>query len=169
MDSPIIDAAVRFAHVVGVIIWIGHNWTNVVHTPRYKAVLPDDPPAAATAEIFIAAAKREHAIFRHASLLVLATGLFMLWRRGDLMDALTLTGPAATLGFGVWIGVVMILNLWFVMWPHQKKVLGFVPASTEERLRCSRITFLSSRVNTVLSVITLFCMVAGAHGAVLIS
>ena len=57
----------------------------------------------------------------------------------------------------------MVLNLWLVMWPHQKKVLGFVEAPTAERLQCARITFLSSRVNTVLSIVTLVLMVAGAH------
>ena len=58
----------------------------------------------------------------------------------------------------------MVLNLWLIMWPHQKKVLGFVEAPIAERLRCARITFLSSRVNTVLSIATLVLMVAGAHG-----
>ena len=168
MDSQIIDAAARIAHIAGVVIWIGHNWSNVVHTPRYKGVLPADPPAAAS-EVFIAATKREHGVFRHASLLVLASGLFMLWRRGEVADALTLTGPAGVLGIGIWIGFAMLLNLWLVLWPHQKKVLGFVSAPVEERLRCSRITFLSSRVNTVLSVATLFCMVVGAHAAILLS
>jgi uncharacterized membrane protein len=168
MDWHIIDAAARFMHIAGAIIWIGHNWSNVVHTPRYKGVLPADPPAAAS-QVFIAASKREHGIFRYASLLVLATGLFMLWRRGEVGDALTLTGPAAVLGIGIWIGFAMVLNLWFVLWPHQKKVLGFVAAPVEERLRCSRITFVSSRVNTVLSVVAIFCMIAGAHAVMVLS
>jgi uncharacterized membrane protein len=60
--------------------------------------------------------------------------------------------------------MLMVANLWLVMWPHQKKVLGFVPAPMEERLRCTRITFLASRTNTILSVSTLVLMVAGAHG-----
>jgi len=58
----------------------------------------------------------------------------------------------------------MITNLWLVLWPHQKKVLGFVPAADAERIRCSRITFLSSRTNTILSFTTIFFMVSGAHG-----
>jgi len=92
----------------------------------------------------------------------------MLWRRGDLLDALTLSGPSATIGLGAWLGTLMVLNLWFVLWPHQKKVLGFIPASTEERLRCARITFLSSRTNTMLSMVTLLLMLSGAHGILLI-
>lgn len=167
MDLATIDLAARLLHVAGVIIWIGHNWVNVVQTPVFRRVLPADPPDAVRG-VFIGASKREHGIFRHASLIVLATGVYMLWRRGDLADALALSGPSATIGLGAWIGTLMVLNLWLVLWPHQKKVLGFVPAPTEERLRCARITFLSSRTNTVLSAATLLLMIAGAHGIPLI-
>jgi uncharacterized membrane protein len=163
MDLAALDLLARILHVAGVIIWVGHNWVNVVQTPVFRRVLPSAPPEDSRA-VFIAASKREHGIFRHASLVVLATGVFLLWRRGDLADALTLTGPSAVIGLGAWIGTLMVLNLWFIMWPHQKKVLGFVAAPTDERLRCARITFLSSRVNTVLSVVTLTLMLAGAHG-----
>jgi len=61
----------------------------------------------------------------------------------------------------------MLVNLWLVLWPHQKKVLGFVPATLEERVRCARITFLSSRTNTMLSIPLLFFMAAGSHGVAL--
>lgn len=167
MDPVVVDAAVRWLHIAGVVMWMGHNWHNVVITPRYLGVLPSDP-AENIKDVFISASKREHGIFRYASLIVLATGILMLWRRDVLADALLLSGPPATLGAGIWLGLLMTLNLWFVMWPHQKKVLGFVPASVDERLRCSRITFVASRTNTVLSVPTMFLMVAGAHGAQLI-
>lgn len=163
MDFETFDFAARLLHVAGVVIWIGHNWVNVVQTPVFRGVLPSDPPEAAR-DVFMRASKREHGIFRHASLVVLATGLYMLWRRGDLAEALTLSGASATIGLGAWTGTLMVLNLWLVLWPHQKKVLGFVPASTEERLRCTRITFLSSRTNTVLSLATLALMIGGAHG-----
>jgi uncharacterized membrane protein len=163
MNAQLLDLAARWLHIAGVIVWMGHNWSNVVHNPVYRGVLPQDPPQAAR-DVFVAASKREHGIFRHSSLIVVATGLFMLWRRDLLLEALTLSGSAATLGLGVWLGTAMVLNLWLVMWPHQKKVLGFTPADTAERLRCSRVTFLSSRVNTVLSVPTLLLMAGGAHG-----
>ena len=61
----------------------------------------------------------------------------------------------------------MLANLWLVLWPNQKKVLGLKPASVDERLRCSRITHLSSRTNTMLSVPLLFFMAAGSHGGFL--
>jgi uncharacterized membrane protein len=167
MDSVLVDALTRWVHIAGVVIWMGHNWHNVVANPTYRPVLPTDPPEAVR-EVFISASKREHGIFRYASLIVLATGIIMLWRRDMLGEALTLSGSSATLGAGIWLGLLMTMNLWFVMWPHQKKVLGFVEAPVEERLRCSRITFRASRTNTVLSVPTMFLMVAGAHGAQLL-
>ena len=91
----------------------------------------------------------------------------MLGQRGWLPGALTLHGSLAPIGIGTYIGTAMMLNVWFVLWPHQKKVLGLVPASVEERLRCSRITHLSSRTNTMLSIPLLFFMAAGSHGGFL--
>jgi uncharacterized membrane protein len=165
MATVLMDAAARILHIMGVVIWIGHNWSNVVYTPFYRPALPADPDAAVR-DVAMAASKREHGIFRHASLVVLATGAYMLWRRGDVVDALTLSGSSAVLGAGIWVGVLMLLNLWGVLWPHQKKVLGFVAASREERLACSRITFVSSRINTVLSTAAIVLMIAGAHAAI---
>lgn len=162
MDLTFLDGAARYIHIVAIIVWMGHNWVNAISRPRYHRVLPEDPPEVARA-VFIAAAKREHGIFRYASLMVLATGLFMLWYRDQIWDVLTLRGAAAPVGIGVWLGLIMAGNLWFVLWPHQKKVLAFVPATIEERLRCTRITFLSSRTNTILSIPAVFFMVMGAH------
>jgi uncharacterized membrane protein len=164
MDLAALDLVARILHVAGVIVWVGHNWVNVVHTPVFRPVLTAGA-LEAVREVFIGASKREHAIFRHASLVVWATGVLLLWRRGDLAEALALSGPSAVIGLGAWVGTLMVLNLWLIMWPHQKKVLGFVEAPVAERLRCARITFLSSRVNTVLSIITLALMISGAHGA----
>jgi uncharacterized membrane protein len=89
--------------------------------------------------------------------------MLMLWRHDMLVEALTLSGYAAPIGLAFWIGTIMLANLWLVMWPHQKKVLGFVPAPNEERIRCSRITFLSARTNTILSIPLILLMVAAPH------
>jgi len=148
---------------MGVVIWMGHNLANVVQNPYYKPASPTSP-LEEVGKRFEKALKREHGIFRYASLLVLISGLFMLWHRDILSDVLMLSGDHAILGIGVWVGVLMVLNLWFVLWPHQKKVIGFVPASLEERIRCSRITFLSSRTNSMLSFPAVFFMGTGAHG-----
>lgn len=158
-----VDLVARYLHIAGVMVWIGHNWANVVTRPFYRPVLPNDPPEAIR-DVFIAASKREHGVFRYASLVVLATGLLMLWNRDEIIEALTLSRPALWIGLGLWTGAFMLLNLWFVLWPHQKKTLGFTPAPVEERLRCTRVTYVSSRVNSVLSLATLFFMIMGAHG-----
>jgi len=162
MDLDAIDIAARWLHIMGFVIWMGHNFANVVQNPTYNPVGPTTP-LEAVGERFEAALKREHGVFRYASLVVLATGIFMLWHRGTLMDALTLQNGQAIIGIGVWTGLLMVMNLWFVLWPHQKKVIGFIPASHDERIRCSRITFLSSRTNTILAFPTIFFMAAGTH------
>ena len=100
---------------------------------------------------------------------MLGSGLAILWERGWLLEALSLQGGLAPLGLGIWLAVIMVCNLWFVLWPHQKRVLGFVRAPLDERLRCSRVTFLSARVNTMLSIPVLFFMGVGAHGVGLFS
>jgi len=156
--AMVLDVIARYLHFFSILVWMGHNYANVVQNPVFKPLQISDR------ESMLAAMKREHGTFRYASRVALGTGLYMLWVRGMFMDALTLSGYAAVMGVGVWLGFIMVLNLWFVMWPHQKKVLGFVPASDEERIRCSRITFLSSRTNTILSIATLFFMISGAHG-----
>lgn len=160
----LLDVLARLLHVAGVVVWMGHNWANVVVNPTFRPAGPITPHALLESKV-VAAMKREHGIFRYASLVVLASGVYMLWRQDVLADALLLHGSWAVLGLGVWCGIAMVANLWFVLWPHQKKVLGFIEAPDDERIRCSRITFLSSRTNTMLSFPTLFLMIAGAHGA----
>lgn len=162
MSLAALDILARWLHVIAVVVWMGHNYANVVQNPGFK------PVSAAEFEtpggVAMQALKREHGIFRHASLVVLITGVYMLWFRGILLASMTLSGPHAVIGVGVWLGVLMVANLWFVLWPHQKKVLGFVPAPTAERIRCMRVTFLASRTNTILSFPAVFFMIAGAHG-----
>jgi uncharacterized membrane protein len=142
---------------------MGHNYSNVVHRPTFEAMAPGQS-AEATGALVMAALSREHAVFRYASIVSWLSGMLMLWQRGFLVDALTLTGYHAVIGMGAWIGTAMMLNVWLVLWPHQKKVLGFVAATSEERGRCARVTFLSSRTNTMLSVPLLFFMAASQHG-----
>ncbi len=158
MTLAALDVLARVLHIFSIIVWMGHNYANVIRTPRFKPLQPTDPGS------MMAAMKREHGVFRYASLVALVTGIYMLWHRGILLDALALSGDSAVIGMGVWTGGLMIANLWFVLWPNQRKVLGFVAAPVEERIRRSRITFLSSRTNSILSIATLFFMVSGAHG-----
>ncbi len=161
--DPLFDLALRWTHFIAGILWVGHNYSSVVQRPGWRPLaatdLTDD-----TSPRFQALLNREHGFFRWASVVAWSAGLLMLWQRGWLAGALTLDGALAPIGLGTWIGTLMMLNVWFVLWPHQQKVLGLVPASVEERLRCSRITHLSSRTNTMLSIPLLFFMAASSHG-----
>ncbi len=161
----ILDLAARWLHIMGILVWMGHNFANVIQNSSYQMPSLKKTPIANQEATFEAALRREHGTFRYASLVVLVSGIFMLFHRDILIDTLTLSGPHAVIGIGVWTGFIMVLNLWFVLWPHQKKVIGFVPASFEERVRCSRITFLSSRTNTILSFPTVFFMTSGSHSS----
>ena len=159
----LLEVAARWLHFLGALVWVGHNYATAVTRSRYVPLTaadlsdPDSPRQRALMQ-------REHGTFRYASLVVLASGLLILWERGWLAEALSLQGSLAPLGVGIWLAVIMVCNLWFVLWPHQQKVLGLVPASVDERLRCSRITHLSSRTNTMLSIPLLFFMAASSHG-----
>ncbi|SMF28667.1 urate hydroxylase PuuD [Pseudogulbenkiania subflava] len=166
MDGMTLDLLVRWVHFLAGIVWVGHNYSSVVQRPNWRPLsaadlIDDQSPR------FQALLNREHGTFRWAAVLTWSAGLFMLWQRGILASALSLHRAQAPIGIGLYLGTLMMLNVWFVLWPHQKKVLGLVPASVEERLRCSRITHLSSRTNTMLSLPLLFFMAAGTHGGFL--
>ncbi len=166
MDGAWLDLLARWLHFIAGVIWVGHNYASVVQRPAWRPLVAGDL-ADADAPHLRSVINREHGTFRWASVVTWGAGVFMLWQRGWLHDAFMLQGGLAAIGIGAWIGTLMLLNLWFVLWPHQKKVLGLKPACIEERLRCARITHLSSRTNTMLSIPLLFFMAAGSHGAAL--
>jgi uncharacterized membrane protein len=87
----------------------------------------------------------------------------------SLLGAFTLgigTGNVqlATIGMGAWLGTIMLFNVWVLIWPNQKKLLGIVQATDDEKARARRVAFLASRTNTMLSVPMLLFMGAAAHG-----
>lgn len=167
MTWTLMDITLRWLHIVFALIWVGHNYANVVKIPRFIPLRIDPDEGGARSPDLTRRMHQEHGTFRYASLVVLASGALMLWNRDILSDALMLQGHHAVIGVGAWIGIIMVLNLWLVLWPNQKKVLGFVPALATERIRCSRVTFLSSRTNTILSFPLIFFMTAGSHGLTL--
>lgn len=166
MDSLVFDLVLRWAHFIAGIIWVGHNYSSVIQRPTWRPLsrtdLTDD-----RSERFQALLNREHGFFRWSSVVAWGAGMLMMWQRGALGAALALDGGYAPVGVGMYIGTLMMANLWLVLWPHQQKVLGLKPATIEERLRCARITHLSSRTNTMLSIPLLFFMAAGSHGGLL--
>lgn len=163
MDGAFLELLARWLHFLGGLVWVGHNYASAVARPRYAPLAAADlaDPQSPKQQALL---QREHGMFRYASLVTWGSGVFILADRGWLAGALTLKGDLAPIGVGFWIGTLMLANLWLVLWPNQKRVLGFISAPLDERLRCSRRTFLSGRVNTMLSVPLLFFMAAGAHG-----
>ena len=82
----------------------------------------------------------------------------------SLLDAFLLRGASQTIGVGAWLGTIMLFNVWVLIWPNQKKILGMVPASDEEKGKARRVALLASRSNTALSIPMLLFMGASAHG-----
>ena len=104
------------------VIWVGHNYASVVNRPRWRPLAASDlsdPDSPKLKEVI----NREHGTFRWASVVTWCAGIFMLWHRGWLPGAVQLQGTLAPIGVGVYIGTLMMLNVRFVLWPHQKKVL----------------------------------------------
>ena len=98
------------------------------------------------------------------------SGAAYLLRIGQLDDAFALgmmegSGPLSTvIGVGAWLGTIMLFNVWVLIWPNQKKVLGLTPATDEQKARARRVAFLASRTNTMLSIPMILFMAASAHG-----
>ena len=82
----------------------------------------------------------------------------------SLADAFMLQGPSQIIGVGAWLGTIMLFNVWVLIWPNQKKVLGIVSATDDEKNRARRVALLASRTNTLLSIPMLLFMGASAHG-----
>ena len=152
----------RWFHILAGIIWIGllyyFNFVQAVAMPKAKA---DNTAAAITKHV----APLALLWFRWAAVVTWLTGAYYLERSGiGLANAFLLHGDAAKIGIGTWLGTIMLLNVWGLIWPNQKKVLGIVPADDATKARAARVAFLASRTNTMLSIPMLFFMVAGPHG-----
>ena len=91
----------------------------------------------------------------------------MLGHMGIFGKAFMLQGNAAIIGMGAWLGTIMLFNVWVLIWPNQKKVLGMVEASDEEKAKAARVALLASRTNTMLSIPMLFFMASNTHGTML--
>jgi len=85
---------------------------------------------------------------------------------GYIGKALSLQGGYYAIGTGMWLGAIMWFNVWFIIWPNQKKVLGIVNASADEKAAAGKLAGMTSRINTMLSIPMLYCMVAQNTGGV---
>ena len=164
-DQAFYSFLFRWFHVLSGIMWIGLLWYfNFVQIPNMPNI-PDDQKPAVSKVIAPAALWW----FRWGAMSTIITGLIVGYLNGYLEAAMTLglRGDAApshiAIGIGMWLGIIMWFNVWFVIWPNQKKALGIVPAEDDVKAASARTAMLFSRTNTLLSIPMLFSMVAAQN------
>jgi uncharacterized membrane protein len=156
-------------HVGAGITWIGMlYYFNFVQVPALAAAAADQGgPGGAGISKYVA--PRALLWFRWGAVFTWLTGASWLGHKGLFLDAFTLgLGPNGTvggtwIGVGAWLGTIMLFNVWVLIWPNQKKVLGLVEATAEQIARARRVAFLASRTNTLLSIPMLMSMVSLGH------
>jgi uncharacterized membrane protein len=151
----------RYVHIFAGILWIGllyyFNFVQIPTMPSVPAELkPGISKHIAPAALFW---------FRWSALATVILGLLVAETQqgGYTMRALTLTEGYRTIGIGMWLGLIMAANVWFVIWPNQKKALGIVSAADDVKARSASVAMMASRTNLILSIPMLYCMVAHAH------
>ena len=155
-------------HVFFGVIWIGLlYYFNFVQVPAVGEALADEGgPGPAAINKYVA--PRALWWFRWGALLTWLTGAAALhyYLPMSLHDAFMLKGGVmgATLGVGAWLGTIMLFNVWVLIWPNQKKILGIVKASADEIAKAKNVALMASRTNTLLSIPMLMCMVGYGHG-----
>ena len=150
----------RWLHILAGVMWIGLLWYfNFVQIPSMPKIPDEQKPAigkviAPTALFW----------FRWAALATVVTGLLLAAMTQYIVQALTLQPGARAIGIGMWIALLMAFNVWFIIWPNQKKALGMVQVEAAEKAAAARMAMLTSRFNTMLSIPMLYCMAAQSHG-----
>tara|TARA_B100001093_G_scaffold406347_1_gene394737 strand:- start:129 stop:734 length:606 start_codon:yes stop_codon:yes gene_type:complete len=155
---------IRWLHVLSGVMWIGLLWyLNFVQIPNMPNIPDEQKPAIgkviAPAVLFW---------FRWGAMATIVTGLLLAWMQGYLMDAIQLglsdgVAKHTAIGIGMWLGAIMWFNVWFVIWPNQKKALGIVDADADTKAASARTAMLFSRTNTLLSIPMLYAMVAAQN------
>jgi len=150
----------RYLHVLSGIMWIGLLWyLNFVQIPSMPKLTDEQKPAItkiiAPAVLFW---------FRWAALATILTGLIVAYLNGYIHEAFVLGigsggGKTTAIGIGMWLGLIMAYNVWFIIWPNQKKALGIVECLPEEKPKCLKKAVITSRINTLLSLPMLLSMV----------
>ena len=155
LDQSWMAFCMRWLHVISGVMWIGLLWYfNFVQIPSMPKIPDEHKPAigkviAPTALFW----------FRWAALATVVTGLLLAMLMGYITRALALQEGARAIGIGMWLALIMAFNVWFIIWPNQKKALGIVQVAPEEKTRAARLAMLTSRANTMLSIPMLWMMV----------
>ena len=154
----------RYFHVLSGVMWIGLLWyLNFVQIPSMPK-FTDEQKSAITKVI----APAVLFWFRWAAFATIVTGLIVAYLNGYVHQALMLGigsggGKNTAIGIGMWLGLIMAFNVWFIIWPNQKKALGIVDATPEEKPVALKKAVMASRVNTLLSLPMLLAMVSAQN------
>lgn len=162
--KAIADDVFRWLHTFVGILWIGLlYYLNFVQVPTMPKI-PAELKAGVTGHI----APKVFFFFRWAALLTVVFGLIIAFHNGYGAQALTFGGEGADginmIGLGMWLGLIMAFNVWFIIWPAQKKILGLVEATAEEKAKLAPRALAASRTNLLLSLPMLYCMVGANLG-----
>ncbi len=154
----------RYLHVLSGIMWIGLLWYfNFVQIPSMPNIPDEQKPA-----IGKVIAPKALFWFRWAALVTIVTGLIVAYLNGYLHQAMVLGigegyGKNTAIGIGMWLGIIMAYNVWFVIWPNQKKALGMIETAPEDKAKSAKTAMIFSRINTLLSIPMLLTMVAAQN------
>jgi len=152
--------AMRWLHIGSGVMWIGLLWYfNFVQTPSMPKIPDAEKPAIskviAPAALFW---------FRWAAMATIILGIILALMNGYFWQALALQKEFRSIGLGMWLGTIMWFNVWFIIWPNQKKALGIVTVDAAEKAAAAKRAGMASRINTMLSIPMLYFMVAQSHG-----
>jgi len=151
-----LDGIFRWLHIIAGVTWIGLlYYFNLVQVPAMKEAAADGTAAGISKHV----APRALLWFRWAALVTWFAGAALLGP--NFMHAFSLEPVYAGIGIGAWLGTIMLFNVWVLIWPNQKKILGLVAATDEVKAKARRVAFLASRSNTMLSIPMLFFMANG--------
>ena len=158
--SAVVDAnsVFRWLHVFFGILWIGLlYYLNFVQVPTMPSI-PAEQKGAITGHI----APKVFFFFRWSALLTVVTGLVIAYVGGYLHQAMAFSGEGNVklIGLGMWLALIMAFNVWFIIWPAQKKILGIIEATAEEKAAAAPRALMASRTNLLLSLPMLYCMVS---------
>ena len=159
-----VQSLIMWIHVGAGVTWIGLlYYFNFVQVPALAAAAKDQGgPGGAGISKYVA--PRALLWFRWGAVATWLSGAAYLGHAGLFVQAFTLQPGAMLIGVGAWLGTIMLFNVWVLIWPNQKKVLGIVPATDEQKAKARRVAFLASRTNTMLSIPMLMSMVGFGHG-----
>jgi uncharacterized membrane protein len=154
----------RWIHVVAGVFWIGLlYYFNVAQTPALADAAADKGgPGGAGITKYVA--PRALFWFRWSALVTWLMGAWLLSLSVGFVNAFTLHSGAQIIGVGAWLGTIMLINVWGVIWPNQKKILGLVAATDEQKAQARKTAGMASRINFILSIPMLMCMVGQTHG-----